>query len=126
MKKRSLLSLFILIVITSVISIFFWKWQLRKTDIFSDGYLDGKEETKINENIIDEEKEYLILDRFEGDYAVCEDKNGEMVNIERSKIPKEAKEGSMLTIEDNRIQINQRETEKRRNRIIDMIKDLWK
>lgn len=37
---------------------------------------------------------YAIIDRFEGDYAVCEINGEEMVSIERCLVPPEAREGS--------------------------------
>lgn len=40
----------------------------------------------------------VIIDRFEGDFAVCENKNREMINIERKLIPKDAREGDILVI----------------------------
>ncbi len=41
----------------------------------------------------------VIIDRFEGKYAVCEKKNLEMIDIEIDKLPKEVKEGDVLIIE---------------------------
>ncbi len=38
----------------------------------------------------------LIIDRFEGDYAVCEREDKTMMDIERSKLPEGVKEGSVL------------------------------
>jgi len=43
----------------------------------------------------------VIIDRFEGDYAVCEKEGRTMVDIERNKIPAEAKEGDALLVEDD-------------------------
>lgn len=41
-------------------------------------------------------KEYTI-DRFEGNFAVCEDRDtGEMVNFKRDDLPQNAREGSIL------------------------------
>ena len=41
----------------------------------------------------------LVIDRFEGDFAVCEDANKNIVNIKREIVPKEAKEGDILVQE---------------------------
>ncbi|NLK94139.1 MAG: DUF3006 domain-containing protein [Clostridiales bacterium] len=67
----------------------------------------------------------VIIDRFEENIAVCEKYNGELINIIRNKIPKEAKEGDVLLIEDNIISIDLEETEKRKNKIKKLTKDLW-
>lgn len=67
----------------------------------------------------------VIIDRFEGDFAVCEKEDKNMIDIERSKIPAEAKEGDALLVEDNKIIIDEEETKKREERIKDLTKDLW-
>ena len=51
----------------------------------------------------------LIIDRFEGNFAVVELENKEYVNIPKSAIPMEAKEGDIISVI-----IEQEETEKRR------------
>jgi len=38
----------------------------------------------------------LIVDRFEGDFAVCENENKEMINVCRSELPADVKEGDVL------------------------------
>lgn len=38
----------------------------------------------------------LIIDRFEGDYAVCEDEKLNMVNVKKTLIPADAPEGAEL------------------------------
>ncbi|NMM62086.1 DUF3006 domain-containing protein [Clostridium sp. P21] len=65
-----------------------------------------------------------IIDRFEGEFAVVELENMKMVNIEKGKIPEEAKEGDVLNI-DNIITINYVETKKRKSNIEKLTKDLW-
>jgi hypothetical protein len=67
----------------------------------------------------------VVIDRFEGDYAVCEKENREMTDIKRECIPKEAKEGDVLDIEGDKIVINVNETEKRKKEIEELTKDLW-
>lgn len=37
-----------------------------------------------------------IIDRFEGNYAVCEDERGNMCEIQKDLIPEEAQEGSKI------------------------------
>ncbi len=67
----------------------------------------------------------VIIDRFEGDYAVCEKEDREMIDIKRDCLPKEAKEGDVLDIEGVKIAININETEKRKKDIEELTKDLW-
>ena len=38
----------------------------------------------------------LIIDRFEGDVAVCEDEDRRIVEMDRSLLPEGAREGSVL------------------------------
>lgn len=68
----------------------------------------------------------VIIDRFEGKYAVCEKQDRTMINIEKSKIPKESKEGDVLNIAGNEISIDIEETNKRKKEIEKLTRDLWK
>lgn len=62
--------------------------------------------------------ELYVLDRFEGDFAICENrKSGEIKNIDRAKIPKDAKEGDVLRLENGIYEIDKDETENIRERI---------
>jgi len=68
----------------------------------------------------------IIIDRFEGPYAVCEKYNREMINIIRTSIPPEAAEGTVLTIQDGIITIDFEETNRKKAEIEELTKDLWK
>ncbi len=60
----------------------------------------------------------LIIDRFEENYAVCEDDDGKFFALERTEIPDNVSEGDVLEIsDDGTVCINEAETENRRNRI---------
>jgi len=63
----------------------------------------------------------FIIDRFEGNYAVVELENKIIINVPRSMLPKESKEGSVISIV-----VDQEETEKRKNNIKKLTNDLWK
>jgi len=67
----------------------------------------------------------VIIDRFEGDFAVCEKEDRQMLDIKRNKIPSSAKEGDVLDITNDQITIDFKETEKRRKEIEELTKDLW-
>lgn len=67
----------------------------------------------------------LIIDRFEGIYAICEKEDKTMVDIEKDKLPKNAKIGDVIEIARDSIYINTKETEKRRKEIEELTKDLW-
>lgn len=58
-----------------------------------------------------------VIDRFEENYAVCENRETRgMVNIEVSKLPNDVKEGDVLTYKDNTFSVNaelQKEIEER-------------
>ena len=41
----------------------------------------------------------MIIDRFEGEYAICED-NGQMISISRSLLPAGCHEGCSITLID--------------------------
>lgn len=67
----------------------------------------------------------VTIDRFEGHYAICEKENREMIDIKRSAIPVEAKEGDVLNIEDNIITVDLEKTSRRKAEIEELTKDLW-
>ena len=129
MKKRFLLSglfaLFLLVLFALSLS---WNSIFYRTNVITNKFLFGlysKEDKSFNGKA-DDKAEYVIVDRFEGNYAICEDKNSEMINIDRSKIPKEAKEGAVLKIKGDRIEIDYDETGERKDRILELMEPLWK
>ncbi len=68
----------------------------------------------------------IIIDRFEGKFAVCEKSDREMINIDRSKIPSEAKEGTVLIVSDSgEITIDIEKTKEKEDEIKKMTEDLW-
>lgn len=67
----------------------------------------------------------LIIDRFEGKFAVCEDENKKLINIKKEDIPKEAKEGDILVLVEHRYVIDYTNTENRKKYIEVLTKDLW-
>ncbi|MBE6067445.1 MAG: DUF3006 domain-containing protein [Clostridium lundense] len=64
----------------------------------------------------------VIIDRFEGDFAVCEKENKTMIDIPKEILPEEAKEGDVLNIN---ICIDTEETENRKKVIEELTKDIW-
>lgn len=68
----------------------------------------------------------VIIDRFEGDFAVCEKQaNGEMIDIPREQLPKEVKEGDYLKITDGGVTIHPEKRKEREERIQDLMNELW-
>ena len=62
----------------------------------------------------------LIIDRFEGDFAVVETSNG-FVNIPRSDMPSGAREGDVLVLG-----LDKKDTDSRKERIDGMMNKLFK
>jgi hypothetical protein len=67
----------------------------------------------------------LIIDRFEGKYAILEsqDKNPMIFNFPRHLLPQEVKEGTAIRFN---IDIDEKETTRRRNKIIEKLNRLKK
>lgn len=63
----------------------------------------------------------LIIDRFEGDYAVVED-GDKMINIRREFIEDSAREGDVLALVDTFYVVDRAETEKRRRETAEMMR----
>jgi hypothetical protein len=67
----------------------------------------------------------VVIDRFEGTFAVCEAENNTMINIEKSKIPSRAQEGDVLIIEESGIIVDDSSTRKRKEDIRKLMEDVW-
>ena len=67
----------------------------------------------------------LIIDRFEGEYAVCEAED-EMRNIAKIFLPKNASEGDVLVEKNGEYTIDYSETERRRKAVRDLQNKLFK
>ena len=62
----------------------------------------------------------ITIDRFDGIYAICEDKDKVCFAIELSELPKGAKSGDVLLITDEgTLEIDVEETERRRQRVLE-------
>jgi hypothetical protein len=68
----------------------------------------------------------VIIDRFEGEYAVCEGEEGEVINLRKDQLPPQAKEGDVLLVEGKLIFLDATETEKRKKEIEKDFFDLFK
>ena len=62
----------------------------------------------------------LIIDRFEGDFAVCETENLEFVNIPKKALPENAVEGDVITVK-----IDGDETRERKKKIDGLMNSLF-
>lgn len=67
----------------------------------------------------------VIIDRFEGPYAVCEKQDRTMMDIKRINLPSKAKEGCVLIIQEDKITIDMDETKKRKEYIESLAEDMW-
>lgn len=67
----------------------------------------------------------IVIDRFEGNYAVCETEEKKFVDIPKSDIPKGAKEGDILTKTDKGYNIEKVETEEKREAIKNRMNSLF-
>jgi hypothetical protein len=68
----------------------------------------------------------VVIDRFEGIYAVCEKEDRSIINVEIEKLPLKAKEGDVLSITSDSVNIDVEETYIRKKEIEELTKDLWK
>ena len=58
-----------------------------------------------------------IIDRFEGDYAVCEKEDRTTLLVPRSELPPQSMEGDVLVYEDGVYRVDSDATQERRRRI---------
>ncbi len=67
----------------------------------------------------------VTIDRFESGFAVCETEDCSIINIEISKLPKGAKQGDVLIIQEDSITIDENETNKQKNEIKTLMDEVW-
>jgi hypothetical protein len=67
----------------------------------------------------------LIIDRFEGEYAICETEDGKIINIKRNEIPEDAVEGDVLIYEEGSYTIDNEANDERKKYIEKLMDDLW-
>ncbi len=67
----------------------------------------------------------VVIDRFEGEYAVCEKDDRTMIMLKKNEIPLTAEEGDVLIIEAGNIILDKEETEKRKREIERLTEDMW-
>lgn len=68
---------------------------------------------------------HYIIDRFEGDLAICETGDKAMISIERRLIPAEASEGDILLFQDDAYQLDREATRERRQHMEERLKKLF-
>jgi hypothetical protein len=68
----------------------------------------------------------LIIDRFEGNYAVCETENMKMINVLKDLIPPSSKEGDVLLFAGTKYTIDIKATNVRKEKIEKLMDDVWK
>ena len=68
----------------------------------------------------------VIIDRFEGEYAICEKGDRSMMNIKKSKLPAGVREGDVLVINQDHIEIDVGETAKRKADAKRLLDNLFK
>lgn len=83
-----------------------------------------KEEIELAQKL-DAIEEYII-DRFEGNIVVLEDrKTGKMKNIKKNIIPDNCKEGDVLKCINGKYFLDKKETNKKENEIKEKYNNLW-
>lgn len=67
------------------------------------------------------------IDRFEGNFAVCENKEtNEMVNIEKSLLPENCKEGDIINFKNGVYILDKQSTIAQQDEIKNMVTNLFK
>ncbi len=67
----------------------------------------------------------VVVDRFEGKYAIFEKENKDMIQIEKNKLPTGVKEGTVLRIQSDKITIDTAKTKKAEQDIKELMDGLW-
>lgn len=82
--------------------------------------------SQILQKIKNMEEDIWVIDRFEKNLAVCENrKTKEKIEIEIEKLPKNVKEGSVLKVKDNKFEVDLEEEKNIEKRIQEKMKNIW-
>jgi hypothetical protein len=69
----------------------------------------------------------LIVDRFEGDFAVCEEGYGKTVNIPKAELPPSVGEGDcLIAVAEGVYEVDADETARRKKRISEKMSRLFR
>lgn len=81
---------------------------------------------QISERMNMTEKDIWVIDRLEGNYAICENRETkEKREVEIEKLPKEIKEGSVLNYKNGEYTLNLEKENDIQKRIEQKMKDIW-
>ena len=69
--------------------------------------------------------ETYIVDRFEGEYIILENNQGELFDVLKTSVESGVKEGDCLVKTGDYFTIDIEETKKRKEKIHDMMKGMW-
>ena len=65
-----------------------------------------------------------VVDRFENEIVICEDKNGNMIKIDKGLLPIDIKEGSVIDYNNGVYTLNEKAKKEIENRIKDKFDSL--
>ncbi len=65
-----------------------------------------------------------VVDRFENEIVICEDKNGNMIKIDKCLLPTDIKEGSVIDYNNGVYTLNEKAKKEIENRIKDKFDSL--
>lgn len=75
---------------------------------------------------LDKDINTYVIDRFEGDIAICENRDTkEILKINKKELPKNAKEGNIIRKIDSKFRIDENLEREISDRIREKMEDLW-
>lgn len=66
-----------------------------------------------------------IIDRFEGEWAVCELEDESFTHIKIDRLPEDAREGDTIVISEGSIELDREATHERRVYMDKLMEDMW-
>lgn len=76
---------------------------------------------------LSQKNHFISIDRFEGEFAICENKEtGEFFNIPKCELPVNVKEGSILKFENGKYILDNEKTNQEQEEIKNMVNNLFK
>ena len=81
---------------------------------------------QIKEKIKNMGEEIWVVDRFEGNFAICENRETkEIRKINLKELPENLKEGNVLKLQSNKYELDLEEQQNIEKRIAEKMKNIW-
>lgn len=115
LKRKKEYALFLCLFVFFVLMVYTGSTAVRSASVEIDG-IEGSQLAKCSS---------FVIDRLEGEYAVCEVPSGEMFSCKLRELPKGCSEGDVIVRSEGMLQIDQKSTALQKKKADVLVRQLW-